>query len=84
MLPACFYDYYVHNGKTSYVNVKRGDATDPTGGMIPKLFIPVVFILVIAVISTLLSKYLGGLSTDSTGELQLIYLSMRDCTLYVV
>ncbi|KAG5348336.1 FICD transferase, partial [Acromyrmex charruanus] len=67
MLPACFYDYYVHNGKTSHVNVKRGDATDPTGGMIPKLFIPVVFILgiIIAVISTLLSKYLGGLSTDS-------------------
>ncbi|EGI66863.1 PREDICTED: adenosine monophosphate-protein transferase FICD homolog [Acromyrmex echinatior] len=67
MLPACFYDYYVHNGKTSHVNVKRGDASDPTGGMIPKLFIPIVFILgiVIAVISTLLSKYLGGLSTDS-------------------
>ncbi|KAG5315667.1 FICD transferase, partial [Pseudoatta argentina] len=67
MLPACFYDYYVHNGKTSHVNVKRGDATDPTGGMIPKLFIPIIFILgiIIAVISTLLSKYLGDLSTDS-------------------
>lgn len=79
MLPAWFYDYYVHNGKTSHVNVKRGDATDSTGGMTPKLFIPVVFVLgiVIAVISTFLSKYIGGLSTDSTGESQLIYLPFQ-------
>lgn len=71
MLQTCVYGYYIRNGKTSHVNAKHGDVTDPTDDMTPRLLITLVFILgiVIAVISTLLLRYIGALSTDPTGEL---------------
>lgn len=80
MLPTCVYGYYIRNGKTSHVNAKHRDVTDPTDDMTPRLLITLVFILgiVIAVISTLLLRYIGALSTDPTGELQLACLLLDE------
>lgn len=69
MLPACVYGCYIHYAKAPHMNAKRGDATDSAYDMTPKLFVPLIVILgiTIAVISTLLSRYIDA---DSTGELQ--------------
>jgi len=80
MLPACVYGCYVRNGKTSHMNRKRRDATDD---MTPKLIGPFIFIfgIIVAIISTLLSKYISTLS-NSTGKLQLTYLSFQQEVMY--
>lgn len=69
MLPTCVYGYYVHHAKAAHMNAKRGDATGSGYDMTPRLLVPLVVILgiTIAVISTLVSRYID---TDSTGKLQ--------------
>ncbi|XP_012527174.1 protein adenylyltransferase Fic [Monomorium pharaonis] len=72
MLPAWIHGCYVRShGKTSHVNAKRGDATDPTDttGMSPRLLVTFLIITIVVVVSTLLSRYIGGhLSANSTEQ----------------
>lgn len=65
MLSAYAYEHYIiHCTKTSYVNVKRKNATDDT--MTPNRLVSFVFIsgIAVAVIVTLLLQYIFHLSTD--------------------
>ena len=82
MLPAWIHGCYVRShGKTSHVNAKRGDATDPTDttGMSPRLLVTFLIITIVVVVSTLLSRYIGGhLSANSTGELTCLFGGERE------
>ncbi|XP_071650066.1 protein adenylyltransferase Fic isoform X2 [Temnothorax longispinosus] len=68
MLPAFVYGCYVRHGKASHVKApaRRGDATGSTYDMPLRLLVPFVFILgiAIAVISTLVSRYIDVDSTE--------------------
>ncbi|KAL0112398.1 hypothetical protein PUN28_012031 [Cardiocondyla obscurior] len=59
MLPTWIYRYCVHYAKATHVNARR---RDDTYDMTPKLLVPLVIILgiAIAVISTLLTKYISA------------------------